>query len=54
MMAAIAEVESVPAGVLIICENGRSAIYSATILYDLLPNAQRLASEHELGSETDG
>ncbi|HEY5254743.1 MAG TPA: hypothetical protein VIJ53_08830 [Acidobacteriaceae bacterium] len=36
----IAEIERVPAGALITFEDGRSAIYSTLLLYELLPNAQ--------------
>jgi hypothetical protein len=43
----IAEVERVPAGVLITFEDGGSAIYSTFLLYQLLPNAQTVAPEGE-------
>jgi hypothetical protein len=45
----IAEVEKVPAGVLIVFEDGRSAIYSTIVLYDLLPEAQPVIDD--LGPE---
>ena len=45
----IVEVERVPAGVLIVFEDGRSAIYSTALLYELLPTAQLVVDD--LGSE---
>jgi hypothetical protein len=36
----ISEIEKVPGGLLISFEDGRSAIYSTALLYDLLPNVQ--------------
>ena len=36
----IIEVERVAAGVLIVFEDGRSAVYSTVLLYELLPSAQ--------------
>jgi hypothetical protein len=39
----VAVVERIPAGALITFEDRRSAIFSATILYQLLPNAQPVA-----------
>jgi hypothetical protein len=39
----IAEIEKVLAGIPITFEDGRSAIYSTALLYDLLPNVQPVA-----------
>ena len=36
----IVEAEIVPAGVLIVFQDGQSAIYSTILLYELLPRAQ--------------
>ena len=36
----IVEVERVPAGILIVFEDGRSAVYSTVLPYELLPSAQ--------------
>ena len=36
----IIEVKRVAAGVLIVFEDGRSAVYSTVLLYELLPSAQ--------------
>jgi hypothetical protein len=41
----IAEVERVPAGILITFEDGRSAIYSTALMYELLPNDRTIAIE---------
>lgn len=41
----IVEVERVPAGVLIVFEDGRSATYSTVLLYELLPNAQPVVDD---------
>jgi hypothetical protein len=38
-------VERVGAGVLITFEDGRSAIYSMALLYQLLPNAQPIGDD---------
>jgi hypothetical protein len=38
----IAEIEKVPAGVLVTFADGRSAVYSPALLYDLLPEAQQV------------
>jgi hypothetical protein len=43
----IAEVERIPAGILITFEDGRSAIYSKALLYELLPNDRPVAAEGE-------
>jgi hypothetical protein len=43
----IVEVEKVPEGVLITFEDGRSAIYSKALLYELLPNDRPVAVEGE-------
>jgi hypothetical protein len=45
----IIEVERVPAGVLIVFEDGRSALYSTVLLYELLPSAQVVVDD--LGPE---
>ncbi|MGC2661445.1 MAG: hypothetical protein WA324_26120 [Bryobacteraceae bacterium] len=41
----IVEVERVPAGVLIVFEDGRSAIYSTVLLYQLLPTMEPITAE---------
>jgi hypothetical protein len=41
----IIEVERVGAGVLITFEDGRSAIYSMALLFQLLPNAQPIEDD---------
>jgi len=38
----IIEVERVATGVLIVFEDGRSAIYCTQLLYELLPNVQQV------------
>jgi hypothetical protein len=43
--------EKVPAGILITFEDGRSPIYSAALLYDLLPNGRPVVTEGEPESE---
>jgi hypothetical protein len=45
----VTEVERVAGGVLIVFEDGRSAIYSNVLLYDLLRNAQSVIDD--LGPE---
>jgi hypothetical protein len=47
----ISEIEKVPGGLLISFEDGRSAIYSTALLYDLLPNDRPVAQEGEPESE---
>lgn len=42
----IVEVERVPAGLLISFEDGRSAIYSTVLLYELLPNLPTIEDSH--------
>jgi hypothetical protein len=51
MTPAIIEVERVPAGVLIVFEGGRSAVYSTVLLYELLPSAQAVIDD--LGLRND-
>ncbi len=41
----IAEIEELTSGALITFEDGRSAVYSTAVLYDLLPDAAQLAPE---------
>jgi hypothetical protein len=43
----IVEVEKVPEGVLITFEDGRSAIYSRALLYELLPTERSVMVEGE-------
>jgi len=43
----IAEVERVPAGLFITFEDGRSAIYSTLLLYELLPNGRPVTQQGE-------
>lgn len=43
----IVEAEIVPAGVLIVFEDGQSAIYSKVVLYELLPNTQLVVDDLE-------
>jgi hypothetical protein len=43
----IVEIEKVPAGVLITFEDGRSAIYSTALLYELLPIDRPVTVEGE-------
>jgi hypothetical protein len=43
----IVEVERVPEGVLVTFEDGRNAIYSTMLLYELLPNDRPVAPEGE-------
>jgi hypothetical protein len=43
----IVEVERAPEGVLVTFEDGRSAIYSKALLYELLPNDRPVAAEGE-------
>lgn len=49
----IVEVEKVPAGALITFEDGRSAIYSTALLYDLLSEDRpvELVTDTKLASE---
>lgn len=44
----IAEVERIPAGLLITFEDGRSAIYSTALLYDLLPTMEPIIAEDSI------
>jgi hypothetical protein len=43
----IVEVERAPEGVLVTFEDGRSAIYSTALLYELLPNDRPILVECE-------
>lgn len=45
----IAEVQRVPAGLLITFEDGRSAVYSTALLYELLPNVQHVKANLDPG-----
>jgi hypothetical protein len=47
----IAEIERVPAGILITFEDRRNAIYSTALLYELLPKPQPVAPEGDPESE---
>jgi hypothetical protein len=47
----IVEIERVPVGALVTFENGRSAVYSTLLLYELLPNARLVAVDDEPESE---
>jgi hypothetical protein len=43
----IVEVERVPAGLFITFEDGRSAVYTTLVLYELLPSGLPVAREGE-------
>jgi hypothetical protein len=45
----ISEIEKVPGGILITFEDGRSAIYSTALLYDLLPNDRPVEGDLDPG-----
>jgi hypothetical protein len=48
----ILSVERVPAGVLITFEDGRTAIYSTALLYDLLPNDRQVEGDLDSGKRS--